>query len=87
MNLSMDGFRNEISRNIEELKEIVTKVIDGSYKEYSDKDELVDAMNDVIRKSNALNSVYFKGCKDFTNMSHIRIPELGEETSDISANS
>lgn len=72
MKISMDGFRQSLTNDVGALKDIVTAVVDGDFNELYQKEDLINAMNQVISMSNALNCVYFKDNPDFTNMSDLR---------------
>jgi hypothetical protein len=52
----MDGLRANLSREVKELRDIVEAVL--SEGEYFDEEDLLDAMNDVIRTTNVLCCVY-----------------------------
>lgn len=73
MKISMNGFRRRLSGEIGELRDVIERVVnDGCY----DDQELVDALNDVICSSNALNCCYYKNDPDFTEMAEVEVPTL-----------
>ena len=65
MIFSMNGFRKNLNCDIENLRELIQSVIDDND---FDKEDLVDAMNQVICHSNTLNCVSIEGNKDFSLM-------------------
>lgn len=73
MKFSMNGFRRQLSNNIESLRDIVGAVVsDGYY----DKEELIDAVNTMITHSNVLNCVYQDGDPEFVDMSELEVEHL-----------
>lgn len=77
----MDGFRKQLSADVKELRDLVGDVIRGNYVE---NDDLQDAMNEVITKSNVLNCVYDPEDKSFNDISHIEIEHLETESNGAS---
>jgi acylphosphatase len=71
--VSLDGLRRNLSGDVNDLRDIVEAVIAG---EYYDKDDLIDAMNNVIQDSNVLNCVYDNDREDFNDMSDVRVEPL-----------
>lgn len=80
MKVSMNGLRRNLSRDIDTLREIVLLILQD---EWYDKDELIEAMNDIIQDSNVLNCV-FTDDPEFTDISDIAIEQIesNEATSD-----
>ena len=70
---SMDGFRKNLSRNVQELKDVVERIIN---EDHYDNEDLVDAVNNIICGSNSLNCVYFSGGKDFTDLSDVCVEPI-----------
>jgi len=71
--VSVDGIRMALTESIEELKGHVEDVVDG---EFVDNEDLVEALNDVIRHSNLINCIYIKGDDMFNDISHISVEEI-----------
>ncbi|WP_010322994.1 hypothetical protein [Marinobacterium stanieri] len=81
MKFSMNGFRRNLSDEVERLR---AHVLDVLTDEHVEKDEITDAMNQIICMSNSLNCVYQKDDPDFTNMRHVEVELLeydGEQAS------
>ncbi|SDO28446.1 hypothetical protein SAMN04487957_10548 [Halomonas shengliensis] len=76
MKVSMNGLRRNLNGDVETLRRLVEAVLEG---EWYDKEDLRDAMNDVIRDSNVLNCVYHKDDPDFSDMGQIEVELLEEE--------
>lgn len=70
MRFSMNGFRRNLSEDVENLRDLVQSVIND---EYYDKDDLVDAINNVICQSNSLNCVSIDGNDDFSLMEDVEV--------------
>lgn len=62
MKFSMNGYRRNLSNDIEVLRDIVQEIVRGNY---YDNSELIEAMDDVIRLSNAVNCVHYGDDTDF----------------------
>ena len=75
MKFSMNGFRKQLSNDVHVLKNMVSSVVAGEFYEI---DDLINAMNDVIRHSNVINCVYQKGDPDFRDMSTIEIDYIDD---------
>lgn len=73
MKFSMNGFRRQLSGDCEALKRIAESILSG---DYWDKDDFVDAVNDVIRHSNVINCVYSKDDPDFSDMSYLEVDHI-----------
>ena len=73
MKFSMNGFRLRLSEDVKGLRDIVKNVVSG---EFFDEEELINAMNSVIRYSNSLNCVYRNDDPDFVDMSDLEIEHL-----------
>ena len=69
----MNGLRRNMSCNISILKDVVEAVIKD---QHFDKDDLIDAMNDVIRDSNVLNCVFSKDDPDFSDMGNLEVEHI-----------
>lgn len=78
MKFSMNGFRRQLSGDVEELRFIVKNVIND---EWYSKEELAEALNSVIQHSNVLNCVFYPNDPDFTDMGDLEVEhlELDEE--------
>ena len=76
MKFSMNGFRRQLSADVNYLRTMVEAVLNGDFYE---KDDLRDAMNDVIQHSNVINCVYKDGDSSFTDMSDLEIAQIEEE--------
>lgn len=73
MKFSMNGFRRNLSNNVESLREIVSAIIlDKDY----EKEELAEAMNEIITASNVINCVYSEDDPNFTDMGNIEVNHL-----------
>lgn len=76
MQVSMNGFRRNMSGNVKELREVAERIInDDGY----DKQDLINAVNQVIQDSNVLNCIYYKDDPDFKDMSDVTLEPLDEE--------
>lgn len=73
MKVSMNGLRRNLSGDVEALRDIVKDVADG---DYYDREDLVKAMNDVIRDSNVLNCVYSGDDPDFKDMGDVEVEPI-----------
>ena len=73
MKFSMNGFRKNLSRDTATLRDIVQAVVDGNY---YDKQDLIDAINQIITHSNVINCVFQKDDPDFSDISDIEIEHL-----------
>lgn len=73
MRFSMNGFRQQLSNDVKELKDIVESIVSGSFYE---NEELVSAANDLIRHSNVINCVYDNENPDFSEMSDIEVDHI-----------
>jgi hypothetical protein len=73
MKFSMNGFRAQLSRDTESMKDIVQDIINDNFYE---KEDLVEAMNEIITHSNIINCVYYSDDPDFTDMSGTEIEHL-----------
>ncbi|ABC29630.1 hypothetical protein HCH_02853 [Hahella chejuensis KCTC 2396] len=71
MKFSMNGFRRQLSGDVERLRKLSLSVIVAP-DEYA-IEEFVEALNEVIQKSNVLNCVYTEGDPDFTDMSDLEV--------------
>lgn len=76
MKVSMNGLRRNLSGDVETLRDLVESVLKG---EWYDREDLRNAMNDVIRDSNVLNCVYYKDNPDFTDLGSVEVELLEEE--------
>jgi hypothetical protein len=76
MEVSMDGLRKSLSRDISYLKSLV---IAAANMQLRDKDELFEAMNQVIQDSNILNCVYNNDDDSFTDLSDVRVDPIETE--------
>lgn len=73
MKFSMNGFRRQLSGDVQDLRDLIKAVIDD---EWYDKDDLVDNINKIITASNVVNCVYQDGDKDFSDISDIEVEHL-----------
>jgi|GEM_PF-2494319 len=73
MKFSMNGFRRQLSGDIQELRFQVNNVIND---EWYSKEELAEALNAVIQHSNVLNCIYSSTDPDFTDMSDLEVEHL-----------
>lgn len=71
--VSMNGLRRILSRDVETLRDIVQEVVSG---DCYDRDDLVEAMNQVITGSNVLNCVYYGDDPDFKDMGDVEIEPI-----------
>ena len=72
MKVSMNGLRKNLSRDIDTLREIVLLILQD---EWYDKDELIEAVNDIIQDSNVLNCVNTDD-PEFSDISSIYIEQI-----------
>ena len=78
MKFSMNGFRRNLSNNVEELRDIVEKALSDDL-DYFEKEELKHCMNEVISNSNVLNCVFVKDDPEFIDMSHLEVKFIDDE--------
>lgn len=76
MKFSMNGFRRQLNADVGSLREIVHGIVNS--REF-DKDELVEAMNEVIQHSNVINCVFDPEDPDFVDMSDIAVETIPAE--------
>lgn len=79
MNFSMNGFRRQLSGDVSNLRDMVENVAFG---DWFDREDLINAMNQVITHSNVINCVYCKDDPDFSDLSDIEIEHI-EHIEDI----
>lgn len=75
MEVSMDGLRKSLSRDVERLKVLVEDAAKISY----EGSDLIGAMNQVIQDSNILNCVYNNDDDSFTDLSDVRVDPIETE--------
>ena len=73
MKFSMNGFRRQLSNDTEALRDIAREVMNG---EPYDKEDFVEAINQLIAHSNVLNCVYQKDDPEFIDMSELEVEHL-----------
>lgn len=73
MKFSMNGFRQNLTEDVQVLRDEVKQALEG---EHCDKESLLNAMNSVICNANALNCVFVEGDPDFTDMGEIEVDLL-----------
>jgi len=73
MKVSMNGLRRSLSADIGTLREIVSRILND---DWYDKEDLTEAMNDVIRDSNVLNCVFIEGDSDFVDMNEVEVETI-----------
>jgi len=73
MKFSMNGFRRQLSNNVDDLKTITETMLND---EWFDKDSFVDAVNELITNSNVINCVYDNENPDFTEMSDLEVEHI-----------
>lgn len=76
MKVSMNGLRKSLSDDVRELRDVIQAVISD---EHYDKDDLINAANQVICDSNVMNCVYVTDDPDFTDMSEVEVDLLEVE--------
>lgn len=76
MKFSMNGFRRQLSGDIQELRFQVKNIIND---EWYSKEDLAEALNAVIRHSNCLNCIYSSTDPDFTDMGDLEVEPLEVE--------
>lgn len=79
MKFSINGFRRNLSNNVEELRDIVEKALSGDGLDSFEKEDLKRCMNEVISNSNVLNCVFVKDDPEFIDMSHLEVKFLDDE--------
>ncbi|MFB2704267.1 hypothetical protein [Marinobacter shengliensis] len=72
MKFSMNGFRRQLSEDVENLRDMVRDSMNG---EFFDREDLVEAMNNVITHSNVINCVYQKDDPEFVEI-HMEVDHL-----------
>jgi len=73
MKFSMNGFRRQLSNDTEALRNIARDVMNG---DWYDKEDFVEAINQVIAHSNVLNCVSQRDDPEFIDMSELEIEHL-----------
>lgn len=73
MKVSMNGFRRNISEDVQTLRDISAAILSG---DWWDREDFANAVNAVISHSNVLNCIYRPGDPDFTDMSHLEVEHL-----------
>jgi hypothetical protein len=73
MKFSMNGFRRQLSNNVDDLKKITETMLKD---EWFDKDSFVDAVNELITNSNVINCVFCDENPDFNEMSDLEVEHL-----------
>ena len=79
MKFSMNGFRQQLSRDTAALRDLVNDVVNGDHHE---EVELIEAMNNLITHSNVINCVYQDDDPMFTDMSEVEIEHIESELLD-----
>ena len=74
MKFSMNGFRRQLSTDTEALRDIARDVMNG---ERYDKEDFVEAINQLITHSNVLNCVYQQDDPEFIDMGYLEVEHLG----------
>lgn len=72
----MKVFRRNLSANVEDLRDIIEKVLSD---DFYNSDDLKKAMNGVISSSNFLNCVFQKDDPDFVEMDDLEVKYLDDE--------
>ena len=79
MKFSMNGFRRQLSNDIETLLELVRDSMNG---ELYDREDMVVAMNNVITHSNVINRVFNNDDPDFSEieleLEHLELTPEGD---------
>lgn len=70
MKVSMNGLRKSLSGDVKSLRDIVESVVRDDFYENED---LVEALNAVVRDINVLNCVFDKDDPDFIEMADIEV--------------
>lgn len=73
MKFSMNGFRRQLSNNVDDLKIITETMLRD---EWFDKDSFVDAVNELITNSNVINCVFDDENPDFSEMSDLEVDHI-----------
>ena len=73
MKFSMDGFRKQLHVDLDDLKQILERVMLGKN---FDTDELAESFNIIVQHSNFINCVYSDKEEEFSNLSELRLDEL-----------
>ena len=73
----MNGFRRNFSDVIQELKTTAQAIVNV---ECYEKEDLINALNEVIRHSNVPNSIHINNDPDFADMGDLEIRLLEEAT-------
>lgn len=77
MKVSMNGFRRNLSGDVQDLRDVAASIIND---EWYDKADLAQAVNAIITHSNVLNCIYSKDDPDFTDMGDLEVEHLEETT-------
>lgn len=73
MKFSMNGFRRQLGGDVENLRDIARDVMN---EEWFDRDDFVEAINQIITHSNVINCVYQNDDPDFVDMSDLEVGHL-----------
>ncbi|WP_417500758.1 hypothetical protein [Marinobacter sp.] len=73
MKFSMNGFRRQLSGDAENLRDIARDVMN---EEWFDREDFVEAINQIITHSNVINCVYQNDDPDFVDMSDLEVGHL-----------
>lgn len=76
MKFSMNGFRRQLSGDVETLRDIAADIVRG---DFYDKDDFINVVNEVITKSNVLNCLYQEDDPEFQDMGHVEVEHLDFE--------
>ena len=70
MKFSMNGFRRQLHTDLDDLKQILERVMLGKH---FDTDELAESFNIIVQHSNLLNCVYSDKEDEFSDLSNLHL--------------
>lgn len=73
MKFSMNGFRRQLSNDVDSLREVAERIKNG---DWYDPEELYEAVNQVITHSNVINCVSIPDDPEFKDMSDMEVQHI-----------
>lgn len=79
MKFSMNGFRKQLSTDIEELKGTIESFLSDDYYLPDLREDLINQFNQIATHSNVINCVFDDSNPDFQDICHIEIELIEPE--------
>ena len=76
MKVSMNGFRRNLSEDVQTLRDISAAILN---EDWWDREDFANAVNAVIAHSNVLNCIYSPDDPDFTEMTGLEVEHIDME--------